>query len=370
MLKSLLGRRTESALLYILQSGNLYGTERMALSTLQSLDEYRFRALFAPAPTGSSGGSVAEAAKSCGFESLLFETRWGLIKALIPWFIRFGQIDVIGNGVAQSFICKALSIFMRVRIRQLHIVHGGTEDHHAYGSKFHLNRLSVRLIAVSDFVKTRLVHHGVRENAIDVIDNFVADSQVVQAVRRAPYLRQSPGADGALVNVAVVSRIDPIKRIELLIEAVERDGLGQFQFDIFGTGIELERLRTRSARLPNVRFHGYVVDVEQRLARADFLLHLCPNEPFGLAILEAFIAGVLAVVPSAGGAGGIVEDGITGFKFEPDDVEDLIRTLYRAAASDAQQLQVLADEAAHRLESRFSQREGAVRYRESFSRLV
>lgn len=364
-------RNDEKALVYILQSGNLYGTERMALATLQALDEYIVRVVIAPAPTKSGAGSVADTAKANGYKPIIFATKFDLLKALIPLFFQFRSVDIIGNGVSQGFTCYVLSKLLRVQMRQLHIVHGGTEDQHAYGTKFHLNRLPIRLIAVSNFVEAKLVRHGVRASSIDVIENFVSDAQFACARHRASYLNCAPRlGGGSRVKVAIVSRIDPIKRIDLLIESLEQGGLESFEFDVYGTGIELQTLRARAAPLSNICFHGFVDDVQHRLTKADFLLHLCPDEPFGLAILEGFMAGVVAIVPAAGGAGGIVEDGITGFKFEPNSSVDLTRILFEATTSTPERLQGLADEASRRLHSRFSQRQGAVRYRASFASLL
>ena len=42
--------------------------------------------------------------------------------------------------------------------------------------------------------------------------------------------------------------------------------------------------------------------VAAAIADADLLVHLCPVEPFGLAILEAMAAAVPVLVPNSGGA--------------------------------------------------------------------
>ncbi len=355
-------RGTEPVLLYILHSGNLYGTERMALATLEGMRHYHRRVVVAPPP--GSVGSVREAAMAAGHDSITFESRAGLLRALLPWFLRHRSIDVIGTGVVHSALCHALGRMCRVRVRQLHVAHGGTPA--SFDRKKELNRLPVTVVAVSDFVRSQLVERGVRPSAITVIENFLSADQVRQGVRRAPYDPGRPGArpiDPQRVRVAVVSRIDAIKKIDLLVQAVERDGLPRFHFDVFGTGTELEQLRARSAPLANIRFHGFVPDVKDRLAQADLLLHLCPDEPFGLAVLEAFLAEVVAIVPDAGGAGSLVEDSTTGLKFTADDIDDLCRVLRSAVDRGGAGLQRLADAAVAALEGRFGQATGVDRYR-------
>jgi glycosyltransferase involved in cell wall biosynthesis len=335
---------SESVILYVLNSGNLYGTERMALATLAGMEEYVHRVVAAPRPNETE--SVANAARAVGFETVTFQTRWEFIKAVLPWFRPFRRVDMIGTGVAQSFLAHVLARVLFVRLRQLQVSHGGTEDWHAYGKKKSLNRLPVRIIAVSEFVRGKLIEHGVRPHAISVIDNFLTDAGARGSTHRPPYDAALAGArpvDRERVRVAVVSRIDPIKRIDLLITAVESRGLHHFMFDIYGSGSEIASLRRRAERLPNVRFHGYVAGAPERVAEADLLLHLCPDEPFGLVVLEAYAAGVVALVPDRGGAGSIVDNGATGLHFNAGDVGSLVTALENARALPGPALQKLAD---------------------------
>ena len=353
-------------ILYVLHSGNLYGTERMALATLAGMDEYEKRVVFAPKPYGV--GSVAEAARGAGFDTVTFSSRGSLMRQLLPWFFRYRSIDAIGTGIVQSFICYCLSKLTFVNLRQLQVVHGGTEEAHAYGRKRVLNRIPIRIVAVSSFVEKKLVKYGVRPERISVIDNFLSDAQRQSHRQRAPYAGASEVArplDRAHVRVAVVSRLDPIKRLDMLVQAIEQHKLAEFEFDIYGTGSDIQALQQRSAGLANIRFHGYVPDVDHRLPRADFLLHLCPEEPFGIAVLEAFVTGLVAIVPDAGGAAGLLDDGVTGIKFAADDIDDLVRVLQRARALPDAALQHMAGSAMRNLDERYSQRRGVERYRQA-----
>jgi len=365
-----LNSRTDDprALLYILHSGNLYGTERMALATLQGMDEYDKRAVFAPPPSGL--GSVADAAREAGYDAITFRSRWDLVKVLLPWFRRYRKVDVIATGVSQNFLCYALGKLGGVDLRQLQVAHGGPADQTAFGNKRHLDLIPVRLVAVSEFVRGRLVHHGVRAESISVIDNFISDWHREALQHRPPYHSRGGNArpiDRSRVKVAIVSRLDPVKRIDVLVSAVKKYGLEDFQFEIYGTGSEVDSLRAQAAGLPNLRLHGFVSDVSLRLSSADFLLHLCPDEPFGLVILEAFASGLVAIVPDSGGAGDLVEDGRNGLRFRANDLADLRRVLDLAKSTPDERLQGMADAGAAMIQERFSQKEGLRRYREALT---
>jgi glycosyltransferase involved in cell wall biosynthesis len=358
-------RDRSPVLLYILHCGNLYGTERMALATLEGLGEYGRRVVVAPPP--GSGASVSEAAARAGYETVVFDRRLGLLKSLLPWFLRHRSIDVIGTGVVHTMACHLLGKVFGVKVRQLHVSHGGTPS--ALDRKQALNRLPVVMVAVSDFVRAQLIERGVRAEAIDVISNFLSEAQCRQEPKRPAYdpaLRAARPVDPARVRVAIVSRVDAIKRVDVLVEAVERHGLEGFTFDIYGAGQDSNALRQRAARLVNVHFHGFVSDIHERLADADFLLHLCPEEPFGLVVLEAFLGAVVAIVPDTGGAGDLVEDGANGLRFRANDVDDLVRVLRAAALRPGRELQRMADAGGAALGTRYAQSEGVQRYRRAF----
>jgi len=357
-------RNDAPVLIYILHSGNLYGTERMALATMEGMDEYATRVVVAPRPGGSA--SVTVAAASAGFETVNFLTRKQLLRGLLPYFLKNRVIDVIGVGVGSSLMCHALAKLLRVRLRQLQVAHGGTADWCAYGRKHLLNKIPIGMVAVSDFVKQKLLDHNVRPESICVIDNFLSHSQRLEYSQRAAYDTALPGArpvDPERLRVAIVSRVDAIKRLDVMVDAIERHGLGQFQFDVYGTGEQFALMRERTASMDNITFHGFASDVKDRLKNADLLLHLCPDEPFGLVILEAFLSRLVAAVPDTGGAGSIVQDGVTGLHFKANDADDLTRVLHVARTSSAQALQRLADTAAEVLDQRFAQAEGIRRYR-------
>jgi glycosyltransferase involved in cell wall biosynthesis len=305
------------ALLYALHSGNLYGTERMGLATAAGLADEFAPTIFAPP------GPALEAAAPLGLGVRAFSSARELSRQIRPLFASHRRIAFVATGVAHSFLCLAWNRVYRRDVRHLHVVHGGASERESYGRKRLLNPFNVIFVAVSSFVRERLIANGVRADRIAVVENFLPQARVSEAPRRPAF--DAPGVRRLLV----ISRVDPIKRIDLLLDALERDpGLAKLQVRVLGTGWELEHLRARAAeRHPNVDLAGFVPDVGPELAASDLLVHLCPAEPFGLAILEAMAANVPVLVPDTGGAGSLVEDGVSGFRFHADDPRSLAKRL-------------------------------------------
>jgi glycosyltransferase involved in cell wall biosynthesis len=126
-----------------------------------------------------------------------------------------------------------------------------------------------------------------------------------------------------------VGRLDPEKGLDVLLEAV-RDVPGELV--IVGNGTEDEALRRVAP--PNVAFTGPLGRnaVVQRYAEADVFVLPSRSEQWGMVLNEAAAAGLALVATTAAGAAHeLVEDGVSGFLVEPDDVEALAGALRRLA---------------------------------------
>jgi glycosyltransferase involved in cell wall biosynthesis len=340
-------------LLYSLHSGNLYGTERMALATIQALRDDFAPIIIAPA------GPVHEEAWRLGIPTLTFISPARYFRNLRPYFANHKSVVSIGTRVLHTVTCSALATIYRNRYANIQVVHGGADERLSYGRKRWLAYLNTKQVAVSEYVKERLIANGTESGNISVIENFLPEDRIEKAIQRPPI--QTSG----LQKVAVISRLDPIKRIDLLLDALELDpSLSSIEFHIYGRGMDEEVLRARAlAKHPNVRFLGFRTDVAERLAECDALLHLCPNEPFGLAILEAMASGLPVLVPDQGGAGAIVQDGRNGFRFRADDAWALADKLHYLRQAPVEVMRGVAAEGFRSLRTRFSAECGAEQYR-------
>lgn len=332
-------------LIYALHSGNLYGTERMALATAAGLLDR-----FSPFIMAPPGPALDEASRR-GYESAPFQSPWQFARTLRPLLSRSSKVAFLATGVMHSSACLALNKVYGRHIAHLHLVHGGAREELSYGRKRKLNGRPVTFIAVSCFVRERLIAHQVNAHQIQVIENFLPDVQVAGCPRRESF------RTGEIRRLIVISRLDPEKRVGLLIDALERDPESKlFEVLIFGTGSEGAALKRRAeiAGL-NVSFAGFDSRVDARLAKSDLFVHLCPTEPFGLAIVEAMAAGVPVLVPNAGGAGCLVEHGVSGFRFRAGDADDLNDQIRQISIAGPDLLNGIVQQGRRLLATRFSE---------------
>ena len=352
--------RMKPIFLYALHSGNLYGTERMALYTLDGL-----RDVFMPVLLTPPGPALVEAEKM-GIRAVPFLSLKDLIFQLRHLMSENKQIAFAATGVVHSLLFSFWNFFYRRHAVHLHLVHGGTDERESYGRKKMLNGKNVTFVAVSNFVRERLIANHVNPDQIVVVGNFLPDSRILSAPRHPPFV------ENGIRKVIVVSRVDPIKRIDLLLDALDRHpDLRDLPIRVFGTGWDFDLLRNRALENhPNVVFEGFCAAVENELATSDLLLHLCPVEPFGLAILEAMAAGIPVLVPDQGGAAGLVEADATGLHFRADDADDLAAALAKLRQTPVGALNLIVSAATVRLQTHYSSSACLENYKNLFAELL
>ena len=131
-------------------------------------------------------------------------------------------------------------------------------------------------------------------------------------------------------RLLVVSRLLPYKRVDVIVDAATKAGIG---LDVVGTGPALEDLQLRAGS--TVTFHGRLPDADiTRLMEGCRALCLPGKEDFGITPVEANAAGKPVVAFGDGGALETIEDGVSGAFFRRHDATDVLRAIDRCDAID------------------------------------
>lgn len=121
--------------------------------------------------------------------------------------------------------------------------------------------------------------------------------------------------DGKIV--VAVTRLVPQKGLDVAVEALA--GIDA-TLVVLGEGPERERLEAQARELGvRLLLPGRVGDVASVMRRADVLVHPARWEGFGLALLEAMLAGLPVVATRVSSIPEIVVDGETGLLVPPND---------------------------------------------------
>lgn len=122
-----------------------------------------------------------------------------------------------------------------------------------------------------------------------------------------------------------VSRLDPYKRIDLVVEVANRLGM---RLLIVGDGVERQRLARRAGK--TVTLLGWVPDAELRRLYQECRALIFPGEEdFGIVSVEAQACGAPVIAFGAGGSLETIIDGVTGILFPSQTADDLSAAIAR-----------------------------------------
>ncbi len=258
-------------------------------------------------------------------------------RALLPLyplaFSRFGELDA--DVVLSS--SSAWAHMVRTTSSSFHVVYCYTPARWLWGSEYFRSsafgrwafrpaRPSFRSLDLAAARRADLyiaISEAVRRR---ISDTYGIDAAVVPPPVRVNRFTPRPRGDRLLV----VSRLLAYKRVEIVVEAATRLGLG---LDVVGLGPALRELQAIAG--PTVSFHGNLGDPEVIHLMESCRAFCFPGvEDFGITPVEAHAAGKPVVAFGGGGALETVADGHTGSFFRQPTVESFIDALRRCDEID------------------------------------
>jgi glycosyltransferase involved in cell wall biosynthesis len=185
-------------------------------------------------------------------------------------------------------------------------------------------------IAVSDVVRDRLIRWGVPARKISVIPNGIDIAALAFDPAARARARAQFGIAPETFVIGTLGRLDPNKRVDMVIEAVAPLLGERCVLLIVGRGEEMDALKVvaeRAGVAGQVIFAGFQADTVAMLSAFDLYVMASVQETFGLAALEAMASGLPVLYTTCPAL-----DGITTAQARP--VDGTVTAL-RAAFGDA-----------------------------------
>ena len=204
--------------------------------------------------------------------------------------------------------------------------------------------------SVAAYVSVSMASSRATESALDLpagsvrtIYNGVSSSVVLP-----------PRSQSADPVIGAVARFSPEKGLDVLIEAFDRVRRGRLV--LIGDGDErsrLEALVKDRGLVDHVLFAGWVTGPWTAQWAFDALVVPSRSEGFGLAVVEAMLAGIPVVATEVGGLPELIEQGRTGLLVPSDDPAAMAGAIIRVL-DDREQALRRADAARADARQRFS----------------
>jgi glycosyltransferase involved in cell wall biosynthesis len=186
---------------------------------------------------------------------------------------------------------------------------------------------NVSIVTISPSTKRDLERYGKTRLPIEIVEPGISGHFAVGDPAKDP-------------TVLYVGRIEPYKRLDLLIKAFSKvlSDIPNAQLRIAGAGSDLENVKQLAARegiASHVAFLGHVTESRkaEELASAWVFVNPSSMEGWGISVLEAAASGTPSVAFDVPGLSDSIVPGVTGALVSTAENSDLVRGLATAIAS-------------------------------------
>ena len=288
--------------------GGIGGSERHLLTLLPALAERGLDVRFVGLDNPAAAPEPFYAQLTVPFERL--SCRWDFDSRLVRRLRRaLRGADLVHTHLVHADVHGALA----ARAPLVSTKHN--DDRFRLGPYRYVERLLTRrfrrVIAISDALRTFTVERvGLPSDKVEVV-HYGLD-ELPEPWGENPELELAEGARVLLC----VARLAPQKGVDVAVRALPaiRAQHPGAVLVVLGEGPERPRLAAEGVYLP-----GRVGDAAAWYRRAELVVHPARWEGFGIALLEAMLAGKPVVASAVSSAPEIVADGLTGLLVPPDD---------------------------------------------------
>lgn len=179
-----------------------------------------------------------------------------------------------------------------------------------------------KIVCPSNFMKETLISAGINEEKLKFIPNFLNDD----------FKENVTGKKNKKEKVILYyGRLSEEKGINILIEA-KKYVADDVKLKIIGTGpLKNElKLKIENENIKNIEFLGFKSGEELKDEIRKSLCSIIPSnwcEVFGLTIIESFSMGTPVIGANIGGITELVDEGVSGYLFDRNNVEDLVKKI-------------------------------------------
>jgi glycosyltransferase involved in cell wall biosynthesis len=230
-----------------------------------------------------------------------------------------GGFHLLLNGLV------ALPVARLVGARSIYFCGGGPTEV-LDGGVWGQNRLFTLMETPDPVVERRLLRAVARFDLVITMGRRAIDFFRARGVETSFHVvsggmdaaRFAPSSVPASADLILVARISGVKRVDLFLRAVEHlvRVRPQSSAIVVGDGPLLDEMKHLADELglaDRVRFVGHQSDVETWLRQARVFVLTSDSEGLSLALMEAMLCGLPAVVSDVGDLPELVEDGANGF---------------------------------------------------------
>jgi glycosyltransferase involved in cell wall biosynthesis len=259
---------------------------------------------------------------------------WRRVRQLV----RQRQIDIVHAHDYKTDL-MALLLARMERIIPLSTAHGFTGHSRIERCLYYPadRRLLARfplVIAVSSQLRATLIRAGARPERVRTVLNGIDHRRFRRDPTQVPELRQALGLSPGEIALGVVGRVEPQKRIDILLRSLalllpSRPNLRLFVVGEGSLRRELQQLARELGVAHACRFLGHRGDLDRIYPALDVLVQSSDYEGTPNVVLEAMAFETPIVATDVGGTAELIHNDVHGSVVPPGDPNALARAIAR-----------------------------------------
>lgn len=223
-----------------------------------------------------------------------------------------------------------------------------------------------KVVTVSNNDKELMISKGVYEDKLITIYNGLEKSDYITVDEDKIIEEIKHMKDNGYIVLGCIGTICDRKNQKLLINAVRKIDKSMKIFTVFiGEGDKLKNLREEVEALglnEKVKLYGYRKNANKYIKYFDYFVFTSLSEGFSIAILEGFRERTPIVASNIAPFKEAIDDNITGFLFESNDVNSLIQAIEKAYFYNKDSLSIIKKNAYYKYVDNFTMEKMMIQY--------
>lgn len=352
------------------------GASRVLLDIAKTLNKGQFSIKIISGRTSDEQEDLKKFSKQTGIEIIFIDSLRRDINIFLDIFALFKLLNIFKKekpdivqahtskaGFLSRIAAKLANVPAVIYMPHGHIFYGYTNPFLTYIYVL-LERFAAGfcdyIVTLSNIESEEFLSKGIgRSGKFLTIHNGI-DLKNYQTINgnRLEELKKEIGFPLATPVITVISRLEPVKGVEVFIGALEELSKSVFQFKalIVGSGSLRQGLEKKAKSLnlgEKILFLGQRDDINEIIFLSDVVVNPAMNEGLGLVILEAQVLGKPVVATKVGGVPEVITDNQTGILVPVGDPKAMAGAISRVL-KDKDLAASLIREAKKRVEIEFS----------------
>jgi glycosyltransferase involved in cell wall biosynthesis len=320
-------------IVHLIDSEGMFGAEYVIYNLLPALQELGVNTVLGClSPTNSTGSDIGRALEKRHIRvEYINEQKKISLKGLVSIYriLKRTHADILHvHGYKATILGGIIARLLKIPLFSTYHAEAGPRPELATYVKIEtlFLRKASYIFTVSNIIRNELYLRGITKDKISVVYNGIEDPA------RENVKTKHVHSDNESINVLCIGRLIPIKRYDLVIDAIHslHKEYPNISLSIAGSGVMEQSLKKKVEQYglnDSIKILGYINDAMHLYQDADIFVLFSDTEGSPVVLIEAMAQSLPIISTSVGAIPEMVQNTKEALLVSPGDVSQLIDTL-------------------------------------------